>query len=147
MAVVNSPVDIFLGLDQNGQLIFGVQYQYVDTNTFQLRSWVLHNDNPVYSSWDVFATDPGEDAPAPTITHKIDIAWTSGVHAGFSFYVDDTLFTTLSGDTSAYQLDEVLLGPSLGLAAGDSGSMYFDEFTSSRLIGLSYMSLLPSISR
>jgi FtsP/CotA-like multicopper oxidase with cupredoxin domain len=147
MAVVNSPVDIFLGLDQNGQPIFGVQYQYVDTNTFQLRSWVLHNDNPVYSSWDVFATDPGEDAPAPTITHKIDIAWTSGVHAGFSFYVDDHLFTTLSGDTSAYQLDEVILGPSLGLAAGDSGSMYFDEFTSSRLIGLSYMSLLPSISR
>jgi hypothetical protein len=145
-AVTGSPVDIFLGLDQNGQPVFGVQYQYIDTNTFQLRAWVLHNGIPDYTNWDVFTTEPGEDE-APATTHKIDVAWTSGVTGGFSFYVDDHLFASLDGDTSAYQLEEVVLGPSLGLSSGASGSMYFDEFTSSRLIGISYELLLPVITR
>jgi len=145
-AVANSPVDVFLGLDQNGQPIFGVQYQTVDSNTFQLRAWVLNNGIPQYTRWDVFRTEPGEDEPVVT-THKIDVAWTSGVRAGFSLYVDDHLFASLIGDTSAYQLEEVVLGPSLGLDAGVSGSMFFDEFTSSAVIGQSYNLLLPVVSR
>jgi hypothetical protein len=145
-AVTDSPVDIFLGVDQNGTPIFGVQYQYVDTNTFQLRAWLLHNGVTQYTGWDVFGTKPGEDEATVT-THKINVAWTSGQPGGFSFYVDEHLFQSLSGDTSASQLEEVILGPSLGLDAGASGSMYFDEFTSSRLIGLSYMTLAPVVSR
>jgi hypothetical protein len=145
-SVANSPVDIFLGLDQNGQTIFGVQYQSVDSSSFQLRAWVLINGVRRYTSWDVFAAQPGEDDPV-VLTHKIDVAWTSSVSGGFSFYIDDQLFTSLSGDTSAHQLEEVVLGPSLGLDAGASGSMYFDEFTSSRLIGLSYIAYLPNVSR
>jgi len=81
------------------------------------------------------------------ITHKLEVAWTSGAQAGLSFYVDDNLFASLGGDTNAYQLDEVVLGPSLGLSAGESGSMYFDEFTSSRFIGITYRLVLPVISR
>jgi hypothetical protein len=145
-AVTNSAVDIFLGLDQNSQAVFGVQYKYVDANSFELRAWALHADGPEFSAWKVFATDPGEDDPM-VLTHKIDVAWASGKNAGLSFYLDDKFFSSLIGDTSAFQLEEVILGPALGLSAGDSGSMYFDEFTSSRLPGLSYMSMLPVISR
>jgi hypothetical protein len=145
-AVTDGPVDIFLGLDQNGQPLFGVQYQYLDATSFELRAWAMLNGAPEYSSWDVFAPEPGEDDPMVT-THKIDVAWASGVVAGLSFYVDDQLFQTLAGDTSAFQLEEAILGPSMGLSAGDSGSMYFDEFTSSKLLGLSYMSLLPFVNR
>jgi FtsP/CotA-like multicopper oxidase with cupredoxin domain len=144
-AVTDSPVDIFIGLDQNGQPLFGVQYQSVDANTFQLRTWAMIGADPVYSNWDEFATAPGSNLAA--MTHKLDVAWASGASAGLSFYVDDHLYQTLSGDTSAFQLEEVVLGPSLGLDAGASGTMYFDEFTSSRLLGLTFISLLPSVSR
>jgi hypothetical protein len=140
------PVDIFLGLDQIDQPIFGIQYQSIDSSSFQLRAWVLQNGIPQYTGWDVFATEPGHQ-PAATITHKLDVAWTAGAQAGFSFYVDDILFQSMAGDTSAYQLEEVVLGPSLGLSDGASGSMYFDEFTSSRFIGVTYRYMLPSISR
>jgi hypothetical protein len=145
-AVTDSPVDIFLGIDQNDQPVFGVQYHYIDAKTFELRAWVMRADGPEYSSWDVFATEPGEDDPV-VLTHKIDVAWASGVSAGLSFYVDDQLFRTLSGDTSAYQLEEVVLGPSLGLNANASGSMYFDEFTSSKVLYLTYSALLPVVTR
>jgi hypothetical protein len=145
-AVTNNPVDIFLGVDQHDQTIFGVQYQSVDASSFKLRAWVLQNDVRKYTSWDVFTAQPGEDDPV-LLTHKIDVAWTSGVHGGFSFYVDERLASSLSGDSSAYKLEEVILGPSLGLVAGDSGSMYFDEFTSSRVIGISYMTMLPLLSK
>jgi len=81
------------------------------------------------------------------MTHKINVGWVSGANAGFSFYIDDHLFTTMIGDTSAFKLEEVILGPALGLSADDSGSMYFDEFTSSRLIGLTYINLLPTMDK
>ena len=144
--VSDDPLDIFLGLDQNGQPIFGIQYLSVDSSSILLRAWVLQNGIPQYTGWDVFATEPGHQ-PAGTITHKLDVAWTASAQAGFSFYVDDNLFASLSGDTSAYRLDEVVLGPSLGLSDGASGSMYFDEFTSSRFIGITYRYMLPSITR
>ena len=143
---VADPVDIFLGVDQNGQPIFGVQYRSGESNSIQLRAWVLQNGIRKYTSWDMFSTEPGEDEAAVT-THKINVAWTSAKSGGFSFYVDEKLFQSLSGDTSAYQLEEAILGPALGLASGDLGSMYFDEFTSSRLLGLTYVSMLPTISR
>jgi hypothetical protein len=79
--------------------------------------------------------------------HKIDVAWKSGASVGFSLYIDDNLFATLTGDTSAYQLYEVLLGPSMGLTAGASGTLYFDEFTSSQLNGVLYNIFLTEISR
>jgi FtsP/CotA-like multicopper oxidase with cupredoxin domain len=145
-AVTNGPVDIFLGLDQNAQPTFGVQYQSIGADSFELRAWVMNDGAPEYSSWDVFAPVPGEDDPMVT-THKIDVAWASGASGGISFYVDDQLFKTLASDTSALKLAEVILGPSMGLSAGDSGSMYFDEFTSSSLPGLTHIIMMPVVSR
>jgi FtsP/CotA-like multicopper oxidase with cupredoxin domain len=146
-AVSEDPVDIFLGLDRNGQPIFGIQYASVDSSSILLRAWVLQKGIPQYTNWDVFMTEPGGHPLAATITHKLDIAWIAGTQAGFSFYVDDNLFATLTGDASAYRLEEVVLGPSLGLAAGASGTMYFDSFTSSRFIGFSYRVILPLVTR
>jgi FtsP/CotA-like multicopper oxidase with cupredoxin domain len=144
-AVSSSPIDIFLGLDQNGQPIFGVQFMSESVSTFQLRAWVLLNGEPVYTRWNVFNTLPEDEDDVTTTIHKIDVAWSSGTAAGFSFYVDDNLFASLSGDTSASQLEEVVLGPSLGMTAGSAGTMLFDEFTSSRLNGALFNLMLPVI--
>jgi FtsP/CotA-like multicopper oxidase with cupredoxin domain len=134
-----SPVDIFTGLDQYGQPTFGVQFQGDSSSAFKLRAWVMQNGEKVFTGWDTFTPEPNEDPEDITnVTHKIDVAWTSGSNAGFSLYIDDYLFASLNGNTSAYKLDEVLLGPSMGLPTGASGTMYFDEFTSSRLSGVSY---------
>ncbi len=145
-AITDTPVDIFLGLDQIGRPVFGVQYQFIDANNFELRAWSLNADGKLYSSWDVLTTEPSEDEPVIR-THKIDVAWISSGGGGMSFYVDDKLVQTLAGDTSASQLEEVILGPSLGLNAVASGSMFFDEFTSSSVPGLAYSALLPIVSR
>jgi FtsP/CotA-like multicopper oxidase with cupredoxin domain len=130
----DSPVDIFLGLDQNGQPAFGVQYQSLGVNSFQLRAWVMQNGAPVYTGWDVFTTDEPEDLI--NATHKIEVAYLSDARGGLSLYIDDAEFATLRGDTSATQMNEALLGPSLGVSATSTGTMYFDEFTSSRINGL-----------
>ena len=128
------PIDIFTGLDQNGQPAFGIQYE-VEGSEYQIRGWAMQNGVPVYMDWVYIA-----DAP-----QEIEVAWLSDANAGFSLFVDGRLTGTVIGDTSAYQLDEVLLGPSSNLAAGASGTMYFDEFTSSRLSAVLhnvYMSVL-----
>ena len=106
----------------------------------------MNNGVKEFTSWDVFAVEPEEDDPVLN-SHKIDVAWTSGEFGGLSLYIDDQLASSVEGNSSASQLEEVLLGPSLGVDAGASGSMYFDEFTSSRLNGVSLMYLLPDIMR
>ncbi len=59
--------------------------------------------------------------------------------------MDGVLVDTLTGNTSAYLVDEVRLGPSNGLNAGSNGVMYFDEFVSSRANGVQYKFYLPSM--
>ncbi|MDD5370605.1 MAG: multicopper oxidase domain-containing protein [Anaerolineaceae bacterium] len=130
----DGPVDIFLGLDQNGQPAFGVQYQSLGVNSFQLRAWMVQNGDPVFTSWDVFTTDEPEDLV--NATHKIDVAYLSDAKGGLSLYIDDAEFATLRGDTSGTQMNEALLGPSMDVSASSTGTMYFDEFTSSRINGL-----------
>ena len=53
--------------------------------------------------------------------------------ASFSLYVHGGLQQTLAGlNTSAYLLDTVQLGPSVGLTGAASGTLYFDAFVSRR---------------
>ncbi len=141
----DSPVDIFTGLDQNGQPTFGVQFQTESATVFDLRGWVMQNGDLVYTQWKKYSTVNEEPEDIVNATHKIDVAWMSGASAGFSLYLDDTLLQTLTGDTSAYQLKEVLLGPSLGMDASASGTLYFDEFTSSRLNGVTFTFFMPVV--
>jgi hypothetical protein len=142
----DKPVDIFLGLDQNGQPAFGVQYQSLGTNSFQLRGWMMLNGEPVYTDWNLFKTDEQEDAV--NATHKVEVAYLSDAKGGLSLYIDDVHFAILKGDTSATMLNEALLGPSLGVNPTSSGTMYFDEFTSSQINGLQIISsfYLPLIN-
>ena len=119
------PVDIFLGLDQNYEPMFGVQYQVApgSTDDYQLRAWVMQSDQPVYTGW----TEIDDSA------HRVQVAWQSSNAGDFSLFVDDNLAGIVVGNTSAYQLEEVLLGPSLGLTPGTAGELYFDDFVSTRV--------------
>jgi len=65
--------------------------------------------------------------------HAIEIEWASGTAAAFRLYIDGTLRKTLGNlNTSAYVLESVRLGPSAGLTAAMSGTLYFDAFVSRR---------------
>ncbi len=134
----DDPVNIFAGLNQDGLPIFGVQVQNDEQpSSYQVRGWVLQNGEKVFTSWSKISND----------AHRIELAWNSGGNAGFSLYVDDGLALSVMGDTSAYQLYEALLGPSMGLSANSSGTMYFDEFTSSRISAASYSLFLTTVAK
>jgi hypothetical protein len=135
----SDPVDIFVGLDQTGLPAFGIQYQRVLVEAeplYQVRSWVQVNGDQLFSGWVTI-----ENLPT-----RLELAWSSGASAGTSLYVNDILVQTLTGDTSGRQLVDVMLGPSGGLS-GASGSMYFDEFTSTNLNGVGYSIYLPLTTR
>ena len=125
----DGPVDIFVGLDQDFMPAFGVQYQRDEaSNTLEVRGWFLADGQQVF-------TDMVEIANG---ANMIDMAWQSGAQGSFSLFLNEQHIKTMTGDTSAHKLVEVLLGPSMGLSKASSGVMYFDEFTSSRLVaGLS----------
>ncbi len=142
----DSPVDIFVGLDQNAQPAFGVQFQTDVSGNGQVRGWEMQNGEKAFTAWyQLNSVDEPEDEI--NTTHKIEVGWQSGANGGLSLYVDDGLFATLSGDNSAYKLDGALLGPSMGLTSSSSGTMYFDEFTSSRINGLTYNLYLAAVSK
>ncbi len=133
----SDPVDIFVGLDQNGLPAFGIQYQQVMVEAepvYQVRGWVQVNGDQLFSNW-------VEIGNYPT---RLGLAWASGASKALSLYIDNSLVQTLIGDTSGRQLLDAVLGPSGGLA-GASGTMYFDEVTSNTLSGVLYTIYLPQI--
>jgi hypothetical protein len=110
----------------------------------------MQDGQQVFTAWDDITVKPNddpEDDDIANMTHKIHVAWMSGSNAGFSLYIDDRLFASLTGNTSAYQLEEALLGPVTGLSSGASGTLYFDEFNSSRMAGVSYAYYFAVISK
>jgi len=121
----DEPVDVFVGQDQDGQTIFGVQYEKEGAEQ-ELRAWVLQSGDKVYTG-SVKVAD-GE--------HLVELAWVSDAKAKFSLFLDEKLVGTVTGDTSGHLLNEVLMGVVTGVSKNTSGSMYFDEFTSSRVLGV-----------
>jgi hypothetical protein len=133
----SSPVDIFTTLDQAGQPAFGIQYQ-VDPSQesgYQVRGWVMQAGVQAFTPW----------APISNAAHYLEVAWMSGTSAGFSLYVDEYLMSTLTGNTSSQTLTQSLLGPSNGLSLTTAGTLYFDDFSSSRLNGIQYNVFVPSV--
>jgi hypothetical protein len=120
----DGPVDIFVGLDQNGVAIFGVQYEGEDEEQ-ELRAWVLQDENMVFVG----------DVKVSNASHLIELAWLSGGKAKFSLFFDEQLVGTVTGNTSTHLLNQVMLGAVTGLTAESIGSLYFDEFTSSKIDG------------
>jgi len=114
---------ILTGLNASGKVIFRVQYRTSGAN-LQLRAGVLQSGgSQALTGWVTVTNAP----------HAIEIAWQSGAAASYSLYIDGAVIQTLGGlDTSAYLLDKVRLGPSVGLTASVAGTEYFDEFASTR---------------
>ena len=130
----NDDVTIFLGLDATGRQLFGVRYEGHGSGSGAISGWVLREG-------DLISTESFEVSNAP---HKIEIGWLSNAQGGFSLYVDDMLVESIFGDTSAFTLDEVRLGPSI-VPAGASGTMFFDQFDSNRANGVQYRLILPKV--
>ncbi len=132
----DAPVDIFTGLDQNGQPLFGVQFQSLSATDYQLRAWAVIGGQQVFSSWQSFtypAPEPGEDPDTKSQAHRVEISWEAGKSASVNLYLDDAKSPTasLKGDTSSAAVSEVVLGPAMGLTTSATGTMFFDEFASS----------------
>jgi hypothetical protein len=122
----NQAYTIFAGQDSTGTTIFRVQFrrQNAAGGTYQVRASALSAGAFINTNWFTINNNSA---------HAIEIAWTSGSPASFSLYVNGVLRQTLNGlNTSAYQLETVLMGPSAGLTAAASGTLYFDNFVSTR---------------
>jgi len=119
-------VTIFAGQNAAGTNIFQVQYRRLNAGggTYQVRLAVLRAGGTSTTNWYNITNNAW---------NAIEIAWQSGTNATASLYTNGTLRQSLTGlNTSAYLLDAVRLGPSAGLVAGASGTMYFDSFVSTR---------------
>jgi FtsP/CotA-like multicopper oxidase with cupredoxin domain len=133
----SNTVDIFTGLDEAAQPAFGIQYQLDQSQEegYQIRGWVMHNGVKDFTQW----------APVANAAHYIEAAWLSGVPVGFSVYVDDHLIGTSTGNTSSQKLAQVWLGPLNGLSGTTSGTLYFDDFSSTRVNGVQFASYMPVV--
>lgn len=122
----NQAYTVFAGQNAAGTTIFRVQFrrQNAAGGTYQVRASALSAGAFVNTDW----FNINNNAANP-----VEIAWASGPAASFSLYVHGGLQQTLTGlDTSAYLLDTVQLGPSVGLTGAASGTLYFDAFVSRR---------------
>jgi hypothetical protein len=97
----------------------------------------MQNGTQVFTDWYDISNAP----------HQVEIAWQSNSSSGFNLLIDGFLRRSLHGDTSAYTLDSVRLGPSSGLTATATGSLYFDQFNSNRLNAVKYNLHLPVVLR
>jgi len=143
-----TPVDIFSTLEilpdpitgspEGSQAVFGVQFEheaYLGA-AYELTGWIMQNGNRVYTS----------SVNISNASHQIEVAWSAGTAGGLSLLVDEYLVGTVRGDSSSYVVDQVMLGPSTAMSANATGTMFFDEFTSSRLVGLMHWIRLPMVN-
>jgi hypothetical protein len=130
-------VNIFVGRDTAGISIFGIQYER-SAGEAELRGWVLSDGSPVYTAWYQIS-----DAP-----QKIQLAWESKDGATFTLYMNGVIVETLTDlNTAAYTTEEIRLGPSSGLTADMSGTLYFDDFASWRMASMFYIFYIPNLSK
>ena len=117
---------IFAGLNGANAPAFQVQYQRLTSGggTYQVRLSVQRTGGATNTGWFTVTNNAA---------HYIEIAWQAGSSATASLYTDGVLRQALSGlNTSAYTIESVRLGPSAGLVAGASGTLFFDAFASTR---------------
>lgn len=124
MSTAGAAITIFSGQNAAGTAIFQLQYQANAQGDGRVRLAVLRtNGNSVTNYYNI----------TKNAFNAIEIAWASGNSASASLYVNGTLRQTLTGlNTSAYKLDAVQLGPTAGLNANMAGTLYFDDFVSTR---------------
>lgn len=113
---------ILVGRSAVPQNIFGIQYRRTGGGTYQLRAWIQTSGGQVFSGWQTITN----------AAHRVRLDWQSANAATARFFIDGAQVGTLAGNTSAFTLDAVRLGPSAGLTGGTSGNEYFDGYVSSR---------------
>jgi FtsP/CotA-like multicopper oxidase with cupredoxin domain len=129
--------DIFVGHNAEGTRIFGLQFEQGASGP-EVRAWVRSGGVDTYTNW----------YHINTAAQQLAIEWTSGADASFSLSIDGAVQETLGAlDTAAYDLYEVWLGPSGGLADGMAGSEYYDAFVSMRAAQAQHVIYLPVIRR
>ncbi len=134
-AVIASPVDIFTGLDAEGEKIFGVQFQMLagSPDLYQVRGWAKTELSDVFTDWVTISN----------AEQNIQLDWQSDAVSSLNLYVQEEMVASVGGDTSLYQLVEERFGPSTGTGGGDVLSIslpagttttpqtvYLDEFIS-----------------
>ena len=118
-------VTIFSGLNATTSTVFQVQFRRLIAGggTYQVRLGILRAGGNTFTT----------PVMISNAAHAIEIAWQSGTSASASLYVDGVLQQTLTGlDTSAFILESIRFGPSAGLVAASTGTLYFDAFNSTR---------------
>lgn len=117
---------IFDGRDGAGSAVFRIETRRQSSGARQLRASVRTSGGMVNSAWITMTDD----------AHAIEIAWLASTTGALSLRIDGVVRATLTGDTGAYRLDEVRLGPSHGLNRGTRGTEFFDGFVSSRTLDI-----------
>ncbi len=116
---------IFTGLTGSGGNVFTVQVRRQSNGTYQVSATVNGSGGTTSTAWVTIS--------AAAFT-RIEVAWASGSSASFSLYVGSSTtptFTLTGLNTSAIKLETVRLGPQ-GVLTGVGGTMYFDNFVSTR---------------
>ena len=113
---------LFLARKAGGGQVFSLQFSAAQGASPRLRLSLRSSGAFVTTSWAGVT-----DAP-----HAVEIAWSSTSRSA-SLVVDGVTVATRSGLGNATQrIEDVRLGPSLGLAAGSAGVLYLDDFVSTR---------------
>jgi hypothetical protein len=118
---------IFAGL-QGETEAFRLLLRYWN-DTYRLTGMIRDDGN----SWILTSMYTLTDEP-----HYIEIEWQAATGEGandgyFSLWIDGVLQQTRSGiDNDTWQVDEVLLGPYMGIDTSTRGTYYFDAFESRR---------------
>ncbi len=131
---------ILVGYDAFGVPILGIAYERSADNPgeYEVRAWVRHAHGVSYTNW-------FDIADAPTL---LEIGWESDSTGTLLFSVNGELQQALKGiDTSAFLLDEVHLGPSIGLTDGSLGAEWYADFISMRTLSVQFISRLPMVWR
>ncbi|MBW7885531.1 MAG: multicopper oxidase family protein [Caldilineaceae bacterium] len=116
----SGPLTIFAGRDAAGNVIFSVEYRRANNGNLQVRGTVLRQGGTTRTGWVTITNAP----------HAVEIVWQSSTAASFGLYVDGVQQQVRNNlNTSAFQLDEVRMGPSAGIV---TGVQYYDAFVSKR---------------
>ncbi|MGC4001477.1 MAG: hypothetical protein QM767_30070 [Anaeromyxobacter sp.] len=117
--------DLFQGAS-GAQVPLRVQYRRQGAATYQVRAQLLAAGGAaVATPWVTISNAP----------HAVEVAWTAGTGAGprLQLFLDGALAQTLSGqNTGAYRIDTARLGRVAGPTGGAGGTLYLDQFVSSR---------------
>jgi hypothetical protein len=124
---------IFTANDSSGNANFGIMFEQGPDGP-EVQAWALQAGGVMTMTQGVHITNN---------VQRLELNWESGDSVKLVLSVDGIEQTALNGlDTSPYKLDEVLLGPSFGVADTASGALYFDAF---EIAPNQYKSYLPIV--